>query len=189
MARLSRRGRTVGFWRPAVFGRRVVWTVIRPVSVRLVIVLVIIGLIIDIITIGVRTAGVRMATIRTITINAIIIRSVPIGTVTIGTIHIGAVAVAVSIQPIMIRTVKRPVIIGSFWVIIRFQVVERRRAVMIVTTVWSFLQNGADRFVLGERDGDPAMVVVNARPLARVQSSGVHVHQRLFVGDHLVQLL
>lgn len=49
---------------------------------------------------------------------------------------------------------------------------------------WLFLQGGSDRFVLSEWDGDPAMVVVYAGSLSRV-----YVHQRLFVGDHLVQLL
>lgn len=33
------------------------------------------------------------------------------------------------------------------------------------------------------------MVVVNAGPLSRFQSSWVNVHQRLFVGDHFIQLL
>lgn len=53
--------------------------------------------------------------------------------------------------------------------------------------LWSFLQDGANWFVLGEWDGNPAMVVVDARPLSRVQASGIH--QRLLKGYHLIQLL
>lgn len=179
----------MGFWRPAAFGRGVIGRVIRPVSIWLVIVLVIVGLIIDIVAISVRTAGIRMAGIWTVTVDTVIIGPVTVRTIIIGSISIGTVAIALSIQSVVVSTVIRPVIIGSFRIIIRFNVIERRRAVAIITTIWPLLQNGADWFVLSEGDCDPAVVVVNAGPLSGVQSSGVYVHQGLFVGDHLVQLL
>lgn len=53
---------------------------------------------------------------------------------------------------------------------------------VVVGFLGSFLENGSDRLVLCERDSDPAVVVVYAGPLTRV-------HQRLLVGDHLIQLL
>lgn len=62
-----------------------------------------------------------------------------------------------------------------------------RRTMVELRSLWSFLQDGPDWFVLSEWDGDPAMVVVYAGSLSRVKSSGVH--QRLFEGNHLVQLL
>lgn len=88
------------------------------------------------------------------------------------------VTVVLPIAPAVVRIV-RSVIVGI--------VIRRTKEVLRFSQ--SLLQDRADRFVFCEWHGDPAVVVVNAGPLSRFQSSWVDVHQRLLVGNHLVQLL
>jgi len=165
----------MGFWRLALFERgiRIVWSV----NVCRVIVTVIVWFIINIITISVTATGGRRATIQMLSIETTFIRAVAKRPFGVRMASIG-VTVGFTVPPRVVRTIVS-VIIG----------IVIRRKKMILRFSGSFLQDGPDRFVFSEWHSDPAVVVVYAGPLSRLQSSGVYVHQGLFISDHLVQLL
>lgn len=162
-------------WRWAPFDRakRII---IRSVRICWVIVAIIIGFIINVVAISVTLAGRRRAAIGRFTIETTFIREVTVRTLTIRAISVGTadirITIAVTVPPILVWTV---------WsVIIRIPV--GLRTMVVIGSLWSFFQDGPDWFVLSERNCDPAMIIVYAGPL-----SGVH--QRLFVSNHVIQLL
>lgn len=163
----------MAFWRMALFNRTI-WIIVWSVHVYWVVVSVVIGFIINIVAICVTLAGRWRASIRCFTIDTTFIRAVTVGTVIIWAFIVRStcvrLTVAVIIAPILVRTI---------WPVIIRIVIEVRQMAF-----WLFFQGGSDWFILSKWDCDPAMVVVYAGPLSRV-----YVHQRLFVGNHLVQLL
>lgn len=160
-------------WRLALFDRAIriiVWSV----RICWVMVAIVIWFVINIVAISVTLAGRWRATIRRFTIGMIFIRAITVGTLTIRAISVGTtgkrITGAVTVPLILVRTV---------WpVIIRIVI----GPVEVFGSLWSFLQDGPDWFVFSEWDSDPTMVVVYAGPLSRV-------HQRFFVGNHVIQLV
>lgn len=151
----------MGFWRLAP-SDRVIRIIIRSVRISWIIVAIVIGFIINIVAISVTLTGRRRATIGRFTIETTFIRAVTVGTLPIRAIRVGTtgiwITVVVTVASILVRTVW-PVII---------RIVIGLRAMVVIRSIWSFLQDGPDWFVLSEWDSDPAVVIVYACSLSRV---------------------
>lgn len=160
----------MGFRRLAPFYRAICITV-RSVCICWVIVSIVIGFIVNIIAVSVTMAGRRRANIGRFTIETTFIRAVTVRTV-IRAISVGTagvqITVVVTVPPILVRTV---------WPVIIRIIIGLRRTMVVLRSVRSLFKDGPNWFILCEWHSDPAMVIVYAGPLSRVQSSGVDVHQ------------